>query len=185
MNWLKDKMDILEDIKDSSAIAESVNEKEMEDLYFVPAFAGLGSPYWDMYARGTVIGLNLDTGKNHLIRATLESLTYQTKDVLSSMENDMSCKLKSLSVDGGVSKNDFMLKFLSGILGIDVLRSDNVELTAFGIAALAANSIAAFSLDELVNMSKNKLIFNSKFEDTKKKGFIMDGRKPLTIVKAG
>ena len=183
LNWLKNKMQVLEDIKESSAIAESVSEEEMENLYFVPAFSGLGSPYWDMYARGTIIGLNLDTGKNHLIRATLESLAYQTKDVSSSMENDMLCKLKSLSVDGGGSKNDFMLKFLAGILGIDVLRQDNVELTAFGIAAMAANFIDLYSLDELVNMNKNSEQFSVNYDESKKEKLYNGWKKAVNYSK--
>ncbi|NQY78883.1 MAG: glycerol kinase GlpK [Candidatus Caenarcaniphilales bacterium] len=183
LNWLKNKMQVLEDIKESSAIAESISEEEMDNLYFVPAFSGLGSPYWDMYARGTIIGLNLDTGKNHLIRATLESLAYQTKDVAGSMENDMQCKLKSLSVDGGGSKNDFMLNFLSGVLGIDVLRQDNVELTAFGIAAMVANFIGLYSLEELVNMNKNSELFNTKFDESKKEKLYNGWKKAVNYSK--
>lgn len=183
LNWLKNKMQVLDDIKESSAIAESISDQEMENLYFVPAFSGLGSPYWDMFARGTIIGLNLDTGKNHLIRATLESLAYQTKDVSSSMENDMQCKLKTLSVDGGVSKNDFMLKFLAGILGVDVLRQANIELTAFGIAAMAANYIGLYSLDELVNMNKNSEAFTANFDESKKEKLYNGWKKAVNYCK--
>ena len=97
--WLRDGLQIIENAEESDTIANSTEDK---DVYVVPAFAGLGTPYWDMYSRGAIFGLTRDTGKNHLIKATLESLAYQSKDVLDAMQIDSGIQLQKLQVDGGI-----------------------------------------------------------------------------------
>lgn len=112
----------------------------MEDtngVYVVPAFTGLGAPYWNPYARGTIVGLTRGARKEHFIRATLESLAYQTQDVLEAMEKDSGITLKNLRVDGGASANDFLMQFQADIMNKEVLRPECIETTALGAAYLA------------------------------------------------
>ena len=139
IRWLRDEMKLIHDSRDSEYFASKV--KDSGGVYFVPAFAGLGTPYWDMHARGTVVGLSAGTGKNHLIRATLESIAYQTEDVISAMNVDMRSLggdgISTLKVDGGASANDLLMQMQSDFSGIDVIRSSNPEATALGAAFLA------------------------------------------------
>ena len=120
-----------------------------DGVYVVPAFAGLGAPYWDMYARGAIFGLTRGTGKSHLIRATLESLAYQTKDVLDAMESDAGQPLKTLKVDGGASANNLLMQFQSDMLNVPVERPSIIETTALGAAYLAGIAVGYWQLDEL------------------------------------
>ena len=139
VQWLRDGLKIISDSKETEELASRVKGKN--PVYLVPAFAGLGAPYWDMYARGAIFGLTRDTGKEHLVKATLESLAYQTKDVLEVMENDAGIKLKSLKVDGGASKNDILMQFQSDILNVPIERPILIESTALGAAYLAGIAI--------------------------------------------
>lgn len=106
-------------------------------MYVVPAFVGLGTPHWDMYARGTIVGLTRGSNRNHIIRATLESIAYQTRDVLDAMQEDSGIKLSQLKVDGGACANNFLMQFQSDIIGTKVRRPEVVETTALGAAYLA------------------------------------------------
>lgn len=135
IQWLRDEMKILETSPDSENMAKAVTDTG--GVYFVPAFVGLGAPYWNPYARGTIVGLSRGTNRNHLVRATLESLAYQTHDVLKAMEEDSGIKLASLKVDGGASANDFLMQFQSDIISTPVERPANTEITALGAAYLA------------------------------------------------
>ena len=110
-------------------------------VYVVPAFAGLGAPYWNQYARGTVVGLTRGCGKEHFIRATLESIAYQTADVLRAMEQDSGIRLKGLKVDGGASANDFLMQFQADIVDTQVHRPECIETTALGAAYLAGLAV--------------------------------------------
>ncbi|HBI03100.1 MAG TPA: glycerol kinase, partial [Paenibacillaceae bacterium] len=135
IQWLRDGLRMLKSAKDSEAYAEKV--ESTDGVYVVPAFVGLGTPYWDSDVRGAVFGLTRGTSKEHFIRATLESLAYQTKDVLSAMEADSGIKLKTLRVDGGVVKNNFLMNFQSNMLNVPVERPTINETTALGAAYLA------------------------------------------------
>ncbi len=135
IQWLRDEMKMIESAPLSMEAAEKV--KDTEGVYVVPAFTGLGAPHWNPYARGMILGLTRGTGKNHVIRATLESLAYQTKEVILAMEKDAGVKLTTLNVDGGASNNDFLMQFQSDILDAKVLRPECVETTALGAAYLA------------------------------------------------
>jgi glycerol kinase len=135
VQWLRDELKVINDSADSEYFAKKVNDTS--GVYFVPAFAGLGAPHWDMYARGTLIGLTRATNINHIIRAALEAIAYQTKDVINAMISDSDMNLTALKVDGGATANDFLMQFQADILGVEVDRPETTETTALGSACLA------------------------------------------------
>jgi glycerol kinase len=139
IQWLRDEMKLIESAQDSERIAASVNDTQ--GCYVVPAFTGLGTPYWDQYARGTIVGLTRGCGRNEIVRATLESIAYQACDVIDAMEQDFGHRLTELKVDGGASQNNFLMQFQSDLLGAPVIRPVSVESTAFGAASLAALAV--------------------------------------------
>ena len=139
IQWLRDEMKLLHDAKDSEYFAKQVDDSN--GVYVVPAFVGLGAPYWDMYARGAIVGLTRGAGRNHLIRATLESLAYQSRDVLEVMHADSGIELQALRVDGGAAANDFLMQFQADILGAPVERPQIIETTALGAAYLAGLAV--------------------------------------------
>lgn len=135
IQWLRDSMRMIKTSPQSQEYAEAV--EDTAGVYIVPAFAGMGAPYWNQYARGTVVGLTRGCTKEHFIRATLESIAYQTADVLRAMEQDSGIDLKSLKVDGGASANDFLMQFQADIVNTQVHRPKCIETTALGAAYLA------------------------------------------------
>ena len=139
IQWLRDEMRLVDSSPDSEYMASKV--KDTNGCYVVPAFTGLGAPYWDQYARGTIVGITRGVNKCHIIRATLESLAYQTNDVLKAMEADSKIKLSTLKVDGGASANNFLMQFQSDILNTKVRRPRCVETTAMGAAYLAGLAV--------------------------------------------
>jgi glycerol kinase len=139
VQWLRDGLKILKTAGESEALATKVDSTD--GVYIVPAFVGLGSPYWDSQARGAIFGLTRGTTREHLARATLESLAYQTKDVLDSMEKDASLKLKTLRVDGGATANRFLMQFQSDLLDVPVELPEVLETTALGAAYLAGLAV--------------------------------------------
>ena len=148
IQWLRDGLHLIDESPDSEYYALKV--EDTAGVYVVPAFAGLGAPYWDMYARGAIFGLTRGTTKAHLIRATLQSLAYQTKDVLEAMEKDSGISLKKLKVDGGASANDLLMQFQADILDTAVERPKVVETTALGAAYLAGLSVGYLTMDEII-----------------------------------
>ncbi|WP_409290289.1 glycerol kinase GlpK [Peribacillus sp. SCS-37] len=146
IQWLRDGLRILKDSAESESYAEKVDSTD--GVYVVPAFVGLGTPYWDSDVRGAVFGLTRGTTKEHFIRATLESLAYQTKDVLAAMENDADMGVKALRVDGGVVKNNFLMQFQSDLLGLPVERPAINETTALGAAYLAGLAVGYWESQE-------------------------------------
>jgi len=135
IQWLRDEMRFIADVADSEYFALKVPDNN--GVYIVPAFTGLGAPYWDMYARGTIFGLTRGTSRNHIIRAALEGIAYQTMDVIEAMKKDTGLKIKDLKVDGGASKNNFLMQFQADIINATVVRSKIMETTALGVAFLA------------------------------------------------
>jgi glycerol kinase len=135
IQWLRDGLGLLKSAADSQAMAESV--PDTGGVYFVPAFVGLGAPYWDMYARGTIVGLTRGTTAAHLVRAALESIAYQSRDVLEAMVGDAGERVRALRVDGGAVANDFLCQFQADVIGVPVERPRTIETTALGAAALA------------------------------------------------
>lgn len=151
IQWLRDELRVLYDAKQSEFYANSVNDTN--GVYVVPAFAGLGAPYWDMYARGAIMGLTRGANRAHLVRATLESIAYQVKDVLNAMQEDSGLKLKDLRVDGGASSNNFLMQFQSDILDVNIDRPKVVETTALGAAYLAGLAVEFYNNKDEIKKS--------------------------------
>uniref|UniRef100_UPI00404729D3 glycerol kinase GlpK n=2 Tax=Roseivirga sp. TaxID=1964215 RepID=UPI00404729D3 len=149
IQWLRDALQIIDKASDSQEIAESL--KDNHDVVVVPAFAGLGGPYWDMYARGAIFGLTRDTGKDHITKATLDSLAFQTRDILEAMQKDSGIELKELKVDGGAAANNYLMQFQADILGTKVERPEVIESTAQGAAYLAGISVGLWKKEDIVN----------------------------------
>ena len=139
VQWLRDELKIIGDAAESEALARSVADNG--GVYLVPAFVGLGAPHWDMYARGTIVGLTRGANRGHIARAALESICYQTRDVLECMEADSGRGLDTLKVDGGATANDLLMQFQSDILGVPVSRPEVAETTALGAAYLAGLAV--------------------------------------------
>ena len=170
IQWLRDGLKIINDAKDSEYFATKVEDSL--GVYVVPAFVGLGAPYWDMYARGAILGLTRGTTRNHIIRATLESIAYQTRDVLELMRNECGIDLCELRVDGGACANNFLMQFQADILGVPVERPEIIETTALGAAYLAGLAVG-FWKDQSMIAERRKV--NRKF----KPGMNEDKRKEL------
>ena len=151
IQWLRDELRVLYDAKQSEFYANSV--KDTNGVYVVPAFTGLGAPYWDMYARGAIMGLTRGANRAHLVRATLESIAYQVKDVLNAMQEDSGLKLKDLRVDGGASSNNFLMQFQSDILDVNIDRPKVVETTALGAAYLAGLAVEFYNNKDEIKKS--------------------------------
>jgi glycerol kinase len=139
IQWLRDGLKILTKASDSEKMAKSV--KDNAGVYFVPALVGLGAPYWDQDARGSIYGITRGTSYSHIVRAALEAMCYQTKDVLEAMQKDSRLKIKELKVDGGAVANDFLCQFQSDVLGVNVIRPKTIETTACGAAYLAGLAV--------------------------------------------
>ena len=152
IQWLRDELKIIEDSRDSEYMALKV--KDTNGCYVVPAFTGLGAPHWDQYARGTIVGLTRGCNKNHIIRATLDSLCYQVNDVLRAMEADAGIRLSSIRVDGGASANNYLLQAQADISGAAVERPRCVETTALGAAYLAGLAVGYW--DSPADVLKNR-----------------------------
>jgi len=135
LQWLRDQLGLLQSAAESEAAAGAVEDNA--GVYFVPAFVGLGAPYWDAEARGTIVGLTRGATRNHLVRAAVEAMAYSTRDVLETMRKDSGLRVRELRVDGGASVNDFLCRFQADVLGIPVLRPKTVETTSLGAAYLA------------------------------------------------
>jgi len=148
IQWLRDGLGLIRSAAESQALAESV--PDTGGVYFVPAFVGLGAPHWDMYARGTIVGLTRGTTGAHLARAALEAIAFQSRDVLEAMAADAGIGVRELRVDGGAAANDFLCQFQADIMNVAVLRPSVIETTALGAAYLAGLGAGLWrSLDDL------------------------------------
>lgn len=178
IQWLRDEMQILNSAPESELYCLSV--PDTNGVYVVPAFTGLGAPYWDQYARGAVLGLTRGAGKAHLIRATVESLAYQVTDVIHAMEKDSGMKLSSLRVDGGASANNFLMQFQSDLLDAQVVRPSCIETTALG-AAYMAGLAAGFWKDaeEIRQNWKQEREFSPSVEPEKREDLLKGWQKAV------
>ncbi len=167
IQWLRDGLKLVEEARDSEYFASKV--EDTGGVYVVPAFAGLGAPYWDMYARGAILGLTRGTSISHIIRATLESLAYQTKDVLTAMEKDAKVPLKSLRVDGGAAANNFLMQFQADILGTEVERPKVIETTALGAAYLAGLATGFWKLKDISSSWQIDRAFSPEMKENERK----------------
>lgn len=167
VQWLRDSMRMIRTAEQSREYCEAV--EDTAGVYVVPAFAGLGAPYWDQYARGTVVGLTRGCSKEHFIRATLESIAYQTADVLKAMEQDSGIRLKSLKVDGGASANDFLMQFQADLVDTQVHRPKCIETTALGAAYLAGLAVGYWKdRDEIRENWQLGKVFNPCMKEEKR-----------------
>ena len=167
IQWLRDEMKLINDAYDSEYFATKV--QNTNGVYVVPAFTGLGAPYWDPYARGAIFGLTRGVNANHIIRATLESIAYQTRDVLEAMQADSGIRLHALRVDGGAVANNFLMQFQSDILGTRVERPEVREVTALGAAYLAGLAVGFWqNLDELQEKAVIEREFRPGIETTER-----------------
>ncbi|MBX7182233.1 MAG: glycerol kinase GlpK [Bacteroidia bacterium] len=177
IQWLRDGLKILDAAPDSEYFASKVPSSE--GVYVVPAFVGLGAPYWDMYARGAIFGLTRGTTKGHISRATLESLAYQTKDVLNAMESDSGIHLKALRVDGGASANNLLMQFQADILNTEVQRPSVVETTALGAAYLAGLACGFYTKNQLLSSSPIDRKFIPDMENEKREKLYKGWKKAV------
>lgn len=178
IQWLRDGLRMIKDAKDSEEYATRVASSD--GVYVVPAFVGLGTPYWDSDVRGAVFGLTRGTEKEHFIRATLESLAYQAKDVLTAMEADSGLSLKGLRVDGGAVKNNFLMQFQSDILGVAVERPKVNETTALGAAYLAGLAVGYWKDQEEISKQWNRdHCFDVNMDEAKRSELYLGWQKAI------
>jgi len=167
IQWLRDEMGMLSMAGDSEALALQLDGND--GVYLVPAFTGLGAPHWDMDARGAILGLTRGTGHVHIIRAALESIAYQSRDIVEAMNKDCGIELTELRVDGGASRNNFLMQFQADLLGVPVDRPELVETTAMGSAFLAGLAVGLWSRpDQLQGVRKSERIFQPSMAATRR-----------------
>ena len=158
VQWLRDEMQLILNASDSEDAALSV--KDTGGVFLVPAFTGLGAPYWDMYSRGTVVGITRGTNKNHIVRAALEAIAYQSQDVLACLSAETGKRTGKLKVDGGAAANGFLMQFQADISGVDIIRPKIIETTALGAATLAGLTVGFYpDKSEIAEMQKTDRVF--------------------------
>ena len=183
IQWLRDEVELIENAKQSEEFATKV--KDTNGCYVVPAFTGLAAPYWDPYARGAIVGLTLGVNKYHILRATLESLAFQTYDVLHSMRLDYGNPLTSLKVDGGASRNNFLMQFQADIIAIPCHRPQCVETTGMGAAFLAGLAVGFFKdMDEIRAIWETDRVFEPAMEEERRQA-ALDGWKQAVAATLG
>ncbi len=164
VQWLRDELGIIESSSEIESLARSVQDSD--GVYVVPAFAGLGAPHWDSYARGTIVGLTRGTNRGHIARATLEGIAFQVADVFDAMKQDAGIPIDELRVDGGASVNDFLMQFQSDIMRTKVVRPKIVETTALGAAYLAGLAVGFWkSVDQIEAIWETEKIFEPQMSD--------------------
>ena len=162
IQWLRDRMNLIDNAADTEEICNSI--PPLKNIYVVPAFAGLGAPYWDADAKGSIYGMTLDTGKNEIIKATVEALAYQTKDVITAMIKDSGKEMITLKVDGGASANNYLMQFQSDILNVAVDRPKMIEVTAFGAALLAGIKAGVWTKNDIETIREVDTIFTTQMK---------------------
>ncbi len=183
VQWLRDGLGIIRAADDVEALARSV--KDSGGVYFVPAFAGLGSPHWDPYARGTILGLTRGTGAGHIARAALEGIAYQTADVLCAMESDSGLHVTELRVDGGATRNDALMQFQADVLGVPVVRPQVQETTALGAAYLAGLGVGFWKgADELDSQWRAERVFEPAMDRSQAAALLDGWRRAVARAKA-
>ena len=165
VEWLKENFGVIDSVEESEKIAFST---EAEGVYFVPAFTGLSSPYWDAHASGVVIGLCRRTRKEHIVRAVLEGIVYRCRDVVEAMQTDAGVEIKSIKADGGASRNNFLLQFMADMLNVKVERPKMLDATGLGAAFLAGIARDYWKEDELLEKRKVDKVFEPKMDEEKR-----------------
>ena len=178
IQWLRDELNVLEKASESQVFAQSV--KDSAGGYVVPAFTGLGAPYWNQRARGVVVGITRGFNRSHLVRATLESLAYQSYDICKAMEQDAGIAIKSLKVDGGACANDFLMQFQSSILDCEVIRPSCIETTALGAAYLAGLAVGYWkNREDIRNNWHVDRLFESAMDELQRENLVHGWHKAV------
>jgi glycerol kinase len=183
VQWLRDGLGIIRSSDEVEALAASV--PDTDGVVFVPAFAGLGAPHWDAYARGTIVGMTRGTTKAHIARAALASIAYQTVDILLAMQNDSGIELQELRVDGGASKNDLLMQFQADVLGVPVVRPVITETTALGAAYLAGIAVEFWkSQDEVAAQWQKERRFDPNMSEAERNGRLAQWHRAVERARA-
>ena len=183
VQWLRDEMKMIEHAAETEAIAKSIDSSD--GVYVVPAFVGLGAPYWDQYARGTIVGMTRGTGRAHIVRATLESIAFQTRDVVAAMTADSGLDLETLRVDGGAVANDFLMQFQADILGVPVQRPAVTETTALGAAYLAGLAVGFWeSQEEIAKQWRMEKTFDPSMSEDQRESLYGDWQRAVERAQA-
>ncbi|MFD3103568.1 glycerol kinase GlpK [Streptococcus agalactiae] len=178
IQWLRDGLRMIETSSESEGLAQSSTSDD--EVYVVPAFTGLGAPYWDSNARGSVFGLTRGTSKEDFVKATLQSIAYQVRDVIDTMQFDSGIDIQQLRVDGGAAMNNLLMQFQADILGIDIARAKNLETTALGAAFLAGLSVGYWeSMDELKELNATGQLFQATMNESRKEKLYKGWRKAV------
>ena len=178
VQWLRDELQLIRSASETEAAACFV--ADTNGVYVVPAFTGMGAPYWNPYARGMIVGLTRGAKREHLIRATLESLAYQTAEVLEAMEKDAGTKLRKLRVDGGASSNNFLMQFQADILDAEVIRPACIETTALGAAYLAGIAVGFWSdLDDIKTNWQKAQIFQPSMQTEEREAHLKGWKRAV------
>ncbi|NLG24782.1 MAG: glycerol kinase, partial [Clostridiales bacterium] len=177
VQWLRDEMGLIATAAESETLARSIDGNA--GVYMVPAFSGLGAPYWDMYGRGLIVGLTRGTGRAHVVRAALEAIAYQTRDVLEEMVRDSGMRPSVLRVDGGASANRFLMQFQADVLGTTVCRMAMLESTALGAAMLAGLATGIWTDRELRAMRGEEIAFEPAMAEAAREALYRDWRRAV------
>lgn len=178
IQWLRDGLKMIEDSAESEALArQSTNNDE---VYVVPAFTGLGAPYWDSNARGSVFGVTRGTNREDFVKATLQSIAYQVRDVIDTMQDDTDIKIPVLKVDGGAAMNNYLMQFQSDIIGIEIARAKNLETTALGAAFLAGLAVGFWEdLEEIKKLNEAGETFTPSMNNARKEQLYRGWKKAV------
>ena len=177
VQWLRDEIKLVSTAAETESVATQVPDNG--DVFFVPAFTGLGAPHWDMYSRGTIVGLTRGANRSHIVRAALESIAYQSTDVITAMENDAGMKTAVLRVDGGASANNFLMQFQSDILNTQVLRPRVIETTAMGAAMLAGRAVGLWTDEDLKNLQAVDREFTPQMDEYERRRLLHKWRRAV------
>lgn len=178
VKWLRDTLKLIKTAKETETLAQSIDDTD--GVYFIPAFTGLGAPHWDPEARAGILGLTRNSNAQHIVRAALESVAYQTRDLLQAMTNDTQSTLETLRVDGGMAANNWLLQFLADMLNVKVQRPSCIETSALGVAYLAGLQIGMYqSLDEIANLWKINRTFDPQMSVTRREELYGNWKRAL------
>jgi glycerol kinase len=181
VQWLRDGLGIIGEAAETEPLAASLDGND--GVYFVPALTGLGSPYWDPYARGTIVGLTRGSTRAHLARATLEAIAYQTVDAVEAMERGGAPALRQLRADGGATVNDWLMQFQADVLGVPVVVPEIEQTTALGAASLAAVGCGLWSQDRVVQGWRERRRFEPEMEDDERRVLLDGWRRAVRVTR--
>ena len=183
VQWLRDGLGLIDAAADTEPLAASLESND--GVYFVPALTGLGSPHWDPYARGTIVGLTRGTGRAHLARATLESMAYQTVDAVRAMEAASGHALTELRADGGASVNRWLMQFQADVLGVPVVLPEIPETTALGAALLAGVGVGAWTLDRVASQWRERARFEPAMAEDEREALLAGWQAAMDRTRSG